>query len=32
MPTIDSLGEEFLAAVQSGAQVTVADDGTVTVE
>ncbi|MDR2629474.1 MAG: DUF126 domain-containing protein [Spirochaetaceae bacterium] len=32
MPTIDSLGEEFLAAVQSGAAVTVAQDGTVTVE
>jgi predicted aconitase with swiveling domain len=32
MPTIDSLGEEFLAAVQSGATVTVAQDGTVTLE
>jgi predicted aconitase with swiveling domain len=32
MPTIDSLGEEFLAGVQSGGMVTVANDGTVTVE
>jgi predicted aconitase with swiveling domain len=32
MPTIDSLGEEFLEAVQSGMPVTVDRDGTVTVE
>ncbi|MDR0597842.1 MAG: DUF126 domain-containing protein [Treponema sp.] len=32
MPTVDSLGEEFLASVQSGATVTVAGDGTVTLE
>jgi predicted aconitase with swiveling domain len=31
MPTIDSLGDEFLAAVQSGAKITVSGDGTVTV-
>lgn len=32
MPTIDNLGEEFLAAVQTGNTITVAEDGTVTVE
>ncbi|MEG0751789.1 MAG: DUF126 domain-containing protein [Oscillospiraceae bacterium] len=32
MPTIDSLGDEFLDYVQSGMKVTVAQDGTVTVE
>jgi predicted aconitase with swiveling domain len=32
MPTIDSLGDEFLQAVRSGDMVTVGSDGTVTVE
>jgi predicted aconitase with swiveling domain len=32
MPTIDSLGDEFLAAVQTGSFVTVDSSGTVTVE
>ena len=32
MPTVDSLGDEFLAAVQTGMTVAVAEDGTVTVE
>jgi len=32
MPTVDSLGDEFLEAVKDGAQVTVSSDGTVTVE
>ena len=32
MPVIDSLGEEFLAAVKDGMRVTVAEDGTVTLE
>jgi predicted aconitase with swiveling domain len=32
MPTVDSLGEEFLQAVQDGMKVSVAEDGTVTVE
>ncbi len=32
MPTVDSLGEEFLAYVQTGMTVTVDEDGTVTVE
>ncbi len=32
MPTIDSLGDEFLEAVQSGMTVTIAEDGTVTIE
>ena len=32
MPTVDSLGDEFLTAVQTGMTVTVAADGTVTVE
>lgn len=32
MPAVDSLGEEFLAYVKDGMTITVADDGTVTVE
>jgi predicted aconitase with swiveling domain len=32
MPTIDSLGDEFLAAVESGMTISVTEDGTVTVE
>lgn len=32
MPTVDSLGDDFLAAVQTGMTVTVSEDGTVTVE
>lgn len=32
MPTIDSLGDEFLQAVQTGMTVSIAEDGTVTVE
>ncbi len=32
MPVIDCLGEEFLNFVQDGMQITVNDDGTVTVE
>lgn len=32
MPTIDSLGDEFLAEVKTGMSVSVAEDGTVTVE
>ena len=32
MPVVDSLGEEFLDYVQTGMKVTVAEDGTVTVE
>jgi len=32
MPAVDSLGDEFLAYVQSGMTVTVSADGTVTVE
>ena len=32
MPTVDGLGEEFLAYVQTGMTVTVDEDGTVTVE
>ena len=32
MPTIDSLGDEFLQAVQEGDTVTVQEDGTVTIE
>ena len=32
MLTIDSLGDDFLKAVSSGAQLTAANDGTVTVE
>ncbi|MDR1638301.1 MAG: DUF126 domain-containing protein [Clostridiales bacterium] len=31
MPTVDSLGDEFLDAVKDGARVVVAEDGTVTV-
>lgn len=32
MPTVDSLGDDFLQAVQTGSTVTVQEDGTVTVE
>ena len=32
MPVVDSLGEEFLAYVKDGMTVSVAEDGTVTVE
>ena len=32
MPTIDNLGDEFLEAVKTGMMVSVAEDGTVTVE
>ena len=32
MPTIDSLGDEFLQAVQEGDTITVQEDGTVTIE
>lgn len=32
MPTIDSLGDEFLQAVKTGDTVTVSEDGTVTIE
>ena len=32
MPTVDSLGDEFLEYVKPGMSVTVAEDGTVTVE
>ncbi|HWS30464.1 MAG TPA: DUF126 domain-containing protein [Clostridia bacterium] len=32
MPTVDSLGDDFLAAVKTGMMVTVEEDGTVTVE
>jgi len=32
MPTIDKLGDEFLEAVQSGMTVSIAEDGTVTLE
>ena len=32
MPTIDSLGDEFLAAVRTGSFVTIDNSGTVTVE
>ncbi len=31
MPTVDSLGEEFLAAVKTGDKIKVEEDGTVTV-
>ena len=31
MPTVDSLGEEFLQAVKTGDSITVEEDGTVTV-
>jgi len=32
MPTVDSLGDDFLKAVQTGMTVTIEDDGLVTVE
>ena len=32
MPTVDSLGDEFLEAVQTGMTVTIAEDGLVTIE
>jgi predicted aconitase with swiveling domain len=32
MPTVDSLGDEFLSAVETGSRVTLESDGTVTVE
>ena len=32
MPVVDMLGDEFLAAVETGMTVTVAEDGTVTIE
>ena len=32
IPTVDSLGDEFLEAVKDGMKVTVAEDGTVTIE
>lgn len=32
MPVVDQLGDEFLEYVQTGMKITVADDGTVTVE
>ena len=32
MPTVDSLGDEFLSFVQSGDTITVSSDGKVTVE
>jgi predicted aconitase with swiveling domain len=32
MPAVDGLGDEFLAAVQTGSTVTLENDGTVTVE
>ena len=32
MPTVDQLGDDFLSYVQSGDRITVAEDGTVTVE
>ncbi len=32
MPVIDSLGDEFLAYVKDGMQITVEDDGVITVE
>jgi hypothetical protein len=32
MPVVDNLGEEFLAYVQDGMQITVSDGGLVTVE
>lgn len=31
MPTVDNLGDEFLAYVTDGAQITITEDGTVTV-
>ena len=32
MPVVDQLGDEFLSYVEDGMQITVAEDGTVTVE
>lgn len=32
MPVVDSLGDEFLAYVRDGMKITIAEDGTVTVE
>lgn len=32
MPTVDNLGEDFLAYVKDGMTISVAADGTVTVE
>ncbi len=32
MPTVDNLGEEFLMYVKDGMSITVAEDGTVTVD
>ena len=32
MPVVDSLGDEFLEYVKTGMSVTLAEDGTVTVE
>ena len=32
MPTVDSLGDEFLEAVQTGMTVTISEDGVVTIE
>ena len=32
MPTVDNLGDEFLAFVQTGDKITVKEDGTVEVE
>ena len=32
MPTVDSLGDDFLEAVQTGMTVTIAEDGLVTIE
>ena len=32
MPVVDSLGEEFLAYVQDGMTLSVAEDGTVTID
>ena len=32
MPVVDTLGEEFLSYVKDGMQITVAEDGTVTLE
>ncbi len=32
MPVVDSLGDEFLAYVQTGMKITIGEDGTVTVE
>ena len=32
MPVVDNLGEEFLSYVKDGMQITIGEDGTVTVE